>query len=71
MSMRPIPLVAIPALMAVLQADINAGAFPRDGAFDVLVSNAFSNVRDFLALNFAPPCSGLKIFALIFCLDPL
>jgi hypothetical protein len=30
------------------------------------VSNAFSNVRDFLALNFAPPCSGLKIFALIF-----
>jgi len=36
-----------------------------------LVSNAFSNVRDFLALDFAPPCSGLKIFALIFCLDPL
>jgi hypothetical protein len=31
-----------------------------------LGSNALSYVRDFLALNFAPPCFGLKIFALIF-----
>jgi len=31
MSMRPIPLVAIPALIGcVASRDINAGAFPRD-----------------------------------------
>jgi hypothetical protein len=39
----------------VLQADIDAGAFPRDERSTYWWSNAFSNVRDFLALNFAPP----------------